>query len=333
MQGEIGRQVSSQDPIFIVGCPRSGNTLLGAILNKHPDLFVLFEINTFSELYRKWISREGPPDERFVRIVGETLSSLNSRFDVSHTELISCALDSGPQWAAMLDAYMKMLIARAKPDARRWGDKTPHHVSNLSHIHQQYPNAQFIYTYRDPRRVVVSLSAPTFRPAFNNHYLNAALVRHYLTVYEKQKRLVDQGAIREVCYEALVADPESVVRDLCDFLEVDYGSELLEGADAGIRQMIGWPTYKGWGKIVPQAGRQSEGAGEWIAAYLNDWIAELGYEQESIALRRFKRAAVALRTLPFQIARRVLSSMWRTRYPNFPFLMRKYPTIRTLLRS
>ena len=173
-------------PIFILGCPRSGNTLLGAILNKHPDLLILFETEIFSALYRIWAYRckttEGTPEGHFTGVIAEGLSRYNNPLRISNHEILRYANSGAPHWDRMLDAYMRLLIARAKPTAKGWGDKTPHHLMNIAQIVQHYPNAKFVYTQRDPRNVVSSLSKRNFPYTTNRPFINAEVVRHYLSV-------------------------------------------------------------------------------------------------------------------------------------------------------
>lgn len=325
-------QLRPEHPVFIIGCPRSGNTLLGAILNKHPELLIIFEGGTFSTLYRIWqyICSKGSrsPGEQFQRVMIEKFSYYNTHFKISAEDIADCACIGAPNWSKMLGNYMCILMARAKPSARRWGDKTPHHVGNILHIKQQYPKARFIYTYRDPRSVVTSLSQVTFPYATNNPMLNAEIVRQYLEVYEDQRKQIDRNAILEVRYESLVSTPEQVVRRVCEFLEIDYETGLLDEADDFIRGVIGWPDDKAWGKIVPQATSLSSNRPEmYVDAYLVDWITNLGYHLRPVSHPLLRKIAARLRVMPFRITRSLLTIFWGGKYPGYPLLLRNYPSI------
>ena len=221
---------------------------------------------------------------------------------------------------------MRLLMARAKPTALRWGDKTPHHIAHLQHIYQHYPDARLIHVYRDPRHVVSSLSKKSFPHTTNSPLVNAEVVRRYLDVYAQQKRSIPDDRLLEVRYEDLIHEPGPVVKDVCRFLHIDYRSELLDEADETIRRTIGWPDDKAWGKISPQPVRTYDRRGKLVEAALGRWIGELGYEQEHIPIRIFYKLLVKLCLVPFTGLRCLLSVFWHRAHPGFPFLMQKYPT-------
>jgi sulfotransferase family protein len=228
---------------------------------------------------------------------------------------------------------MNLVMARLKPSANRWGDKTPHHVCNILHIQKQYPEAQFIYTYSDPRNVVVSLSKRSFPNTTDSALLNAEVVRQYLSAYELQKKKAYQEAIYEVRYENLICDPEGEIRKICNFLRIEYMDEMLGEADDHIREIVGWPGDKAWSRITPQPARLPSRPNGYVDAYLRHWIvAHLGYDDKCTTYSHLRRVIVGFRLTPFLIARWALTLFWERKYPGFTFLMRRYPSIRAIAR-
>ncbi len=319
-------------PIFVIGCPRSGNTLIGAILNKHPKAFILFEANTFSSLYRKWryLCRQGvDPDKAFMEIMTKYFHKYNEKFRVSPLELKACA-QYGPSWGRMLDQYMRLIMSRAKPTAVRWGDKTPHHVGWMESIVESFPNAQFVYVFRDPRSVVASLSKPSFPHTTNDPLINVDVVRQYLEVYEAQKRRVPANRILEIRYEDLVQQPQETVASMCEFLGLDFRDDLLEDAPRSIREIIGWPADKAWNRIKSYPSHLPSRSSRYIEVALGEWIRKLGYDEDVrpfTHVEKMRMLMVSLHNLPFRTTRLAISFFWKRRYGDVPYFMQKFPSL------
>lgn len=315
-------------PVFVIGCPRSGNTLLGAILNKHPDFLIFFEINTFSAWYRYWNHRcraeKQEPNQIFAELIQNV--HVNHRFHINAEDILTCSRQNNSSWSQMLHCYMQMLLSRAKPSAKRWGDKTPHHVGHMLHIQQQYPNAQFLYVYRDPRHVVASLSKSSFRYTTNNPLVNAEVVKQYLQVYEEQKKRINQEHLLEIRYEMLVAEPEATLRQVCAFLGTNYTPALLAEADEHTRKTVGYEDDKAWNAITPQPVQIPPATGLQVESLLANWIDHYGYIRDDREPTMLRNLTSRLSTLPFRSARLMLTWFWRMKYPGFPFLMQKYPS-------
>ena len=251
----------------------------------------------------------------------------NRRFNISAAEIEGRARQRAPNWEQLLDSYLSLLMTRAKPSALRWGDKTPHQVGYIAHIQQQFPKAQFIYTYRDPRSVVTSLSNTTFANATNKPLINIEVVRQYLDLYERQKDAANTKALMEVKYENLVAEPERVVANICRFLDIEFHPSLLQKANANIRQVIGWPNDKAWGKVEPQTSQKHHMFQKHTEAYLGDRMARQGYDHQQVRFAWLLKARVFLRTLPFRLTRNIFTVFWQRKYRPFPFVRAKNPSL------
>jgi len=138
-------------PFFILGCVRSGTTLLRDLLRRHPNLASPEETQFYrwpspfgTELYRHAVLKnvvlkkhrqiDGFTEEEFERI----LAASNSR-------------------AGFYLRYMKAYISRHKPGAQRWFDKSPQNVYGAAMIAAEFPKAKFVHIVRNPMDVVSSL--------------------------------------------------------------------------------------------------------------------------------------------------------------------------------
>jgi len=323
---------SESSPVFVIGCPRSGNTLLGCILNKHPDLVVILENHTFYSLNRLTQKRvretSCDPIEALVsQFIEGRVNWIqdHTSLELEKDELISSLRKKygsvqEVDWAELIDTFMRILAERIKPDYKRWGDKTPRNVGDLQSIEQFFPGAQIVYIYRDPRDVVTSLSKESFDHASDDPLTCAQVVRYYWRVYESEKSKIDPQRLYEIRYESLVEQPEQTLRKLCDFLELDFTRDLLQDGDPKLRRRLGWRDYKGWEAIEPQPSSERKTGSKWVEALLADRINQLGYERMYEIDPTTKMLAEAY-TAPFRLLRPSLDYMWRQRYPSGSHLL------------
>lgn len=217
---------------FIVGVTRSGTTLLRLIMDSHPELAIPPETHFLPKLIKRTERGRSPVAlHRFL---------LNERrwndFDLDEWELLKRfgrlePFDSTAVVRCFYDLYAE---GQGKP---RWGDKTPGYQVKMKRIAGALPEARFIHVIRDGRDVVLSQWQKAERPT--------PIV--YATKRWKQriKRSRNLGsklgsAYREVRYEDLVARPEETIRDLCEYVELDFDPVLLrhhEGATERLEEI------------------------------------------------------------------------------------------------
>jgi len=189
-------------PIFVVGCPRSGTTLLRLVLDAHPSIACGPETHVLEDLARTLGDRAGQLQEfGFDRAFW--LERVRTFFGGFHEE------------------YARR---RGKP---RWADKTPGYVLLLDLIDELFPDAQIVHVLRDGHDVVASQREKWgYRPAFT--CANGGWEEHVRAGRRFGARVgATSGRYTEVRYERLVAEPEAVLRTLCDFLGEPFVPELL----------------------------------------------------------------------------------------------------------
>lgn len=206
----------SNSPILIVGCRRSGTTLLRTILEEHTDLLVHpNEPQFFLELYHRYgftkISAKSAIEHvlehpyRAPNIPVAALSGADAKVD-----LVSLA-------RRYLDAWT------AGQTNRRPVFKDPLFVFYLDTVSKLFPGSTVIHIIRDPRANVSSqrLRWPQFSVWTCAMYWKNAVQAAEIWGAHHPHRFVT------VSYEALVQNPESTVRQLCDELRLPYTNELL----------------------------------------------------------------------------------------------------------
>jgi hypothetical protein len=214
--------MSRHGPIFIVGAPRSGTTLLRNILNRHPRIAVCRETEFRHYVYRRRAAF-GPLSERGnrARAVREYLAlDRIRRTSLNLDDLARCLMKEGDSYPAFFSSLLRFYMrAHGK---QRWGEKTPDHALFAETLLTWYPGATVIHILRDPRDVVASLmDMPSFP---NSAFGNANL---WLTFNRAAIRAQGDPGYVLVRYENFVACPEQEVPRLCSILGESYTDEML----------------------------------------------------------------------------------------------------------
>ena len=148
---------ASSTPFFIVGCTRSGTTLVSQILDSHSRLAVYHESH-FYHLLRHDLHRYGSLEQpanlrRFLTDVREVLQRQRKMSVPTEDELLAALTESS--FAGVLAAILSLYARQqGKP---RGADKTPGHHSYLAEITEQLPHSPVIFLLRDPRDTVVAI--------------------------------------------------------------------------------------------------------------------------------------------------------------------------------
>ena len=128
--------------------------------------------------------------------------------------------------------YRGYAAARGKT---RYGDKTPGHAAHMEVLSRVLPEARFIHIIRDGRDGAASLRGLPFAPGDGGMAAIAADWRD--TIWRARRAAAQLPHYTEVRYEDLVTEPEGVLRNLCDFLELDFAPEMLR-AHEGARERL-----------------------------------------------------------------------------------------------
>jgi len=197
----------------VVGCGRSGTTLLRTMLNQHP----LIAIPVESLFMVDYLRAADAPIDKLKRLLVSDAEFGEWRMPLTLSDLDDCtsAVD------LMNRVHELYLQHEGKP---YWGQKTPRFVRHGDLLKRYWPNAKFINMIRDPRAVTNSL-------------INSDL--HRSTAYHGAKRwLIDVQAgqrlheqfpddVLDVRYEDLVSDAETTLSAICDFLGVPFDAAML----------------------------------------------------------------------------------------------------------
>ena len=209
----------SERPIFIVGCPRSGTTVLRDLLRSHPRLTFPRESCGLHGLY---YVHGDPRNDREARLLASHFLGSNGVREWG-LRLRPEDVEHGRSFAAVVaPAYEEWARGQGKP---RWGDKTPQHVLGISLLARVFPDAQFVHILRDGRDVALSLAGKGWGQ--KSSYTAARYWRRCVEAGRADGRGLATDRYHELAYEDLLATPEAVLRELCTFLDEDFDPALL----------------------------------------------------------------------------------------------------------
>jgi hypothetical protein len=207
-------------PFFIIGCVRSGTTMLRDVLRRHPNLAAPEETHLF-----RWTEPFGT--EAYARGISSNpvLKRHRAMDGISEPEFAAMLRASGSR-ADLYHRYMKLFIERNKPGATRWFDKTPQNVYGAAMISASMPVSRFVHIVRDPVNVVASLR---IGKVMKVERLTGAVNywREAIDIISVLKR-ANPRRVHELRYEDFVRDTEGELRRLLDFLGEPYEARWFE---------------------------------------------------------------------------------------------------------
>lgn len=198
----------TQVPIFIVGMPRSGTSLVEQILASHPEVFAAGELSDLEIIAQRACRRLGIQPRPYP-----TYMPLLSREQV----------------LAMGRPYLDRIRATA-PRAARHTDKMPHNFRHVGLIWQLFPNARIIHCRRDPIDTCLSC----YSVSFNASHAYSNTLEGLAFMYGEYRRLMQHWRsslplnMLEVVYEELVASPEEWSRKVVEFAGLPWNDRCLD---------------------------------------------------------------------------------------------------------
>lgn len=249
----VGQGYINVKRTFVVGCPRSGTTVLQAMLGRHPEVFTLPETGFFPRLVGGLGYRLGDEGARagrrtLARRMGFTRRHAREQFVRLQQDLLPQGrpIRSAPwlqrdcvrQFIGMLDTL------GAEAGRSTWIEKTPLHLMYLPEIERYLPEARIIHIIRPGIDVLASITDADVRYQDNASFSGGLprWVRRWNLAADIHRSRIGCPGHHFVFLEDLVRDPEHEWRGLCDFLELPAQVQL----DRDCRQNIADPRTEPW---------------------------------------------------------------------------------------
>jgi hypothetical protein len=210
--------MTPQAPVFVIGVFRSGTSLLCSILNQNPQIALMYECDVWNfprpllrrRFQQNWAER--------IEFYNQALSRhrLVSENDLSGLQKIRTPLDLYSAFGATKGATVS-------------GEKSPFYCDRLVQLHHEYPQATFIFVWRNPVEVYRSvLKAGETSRFFGKPGMLSRMIYHQEQAIRQAELIEKKGArIFRVDYAQLVDQTEATCRRLCEFLGVAYDAQML----------------------------------------------------------------------------------------------------------
>lgn len=238
-------------PVFLVGCPRSGTTLLQSLIASHP------KITSFPEtkFFLFGIPRLSQPERL---LFGLTARSFHNHLinwftnDIKRPEFLN-TLPNIP----ILTWYMKRLIEilnelTIEQGNYIWLEKTPDHIYHIPYIEKMLPDAKFIHLLRQGTDVIASLYEVTRKyPKFwSGEWSIDLCLRQWQKAIISSINCQNKTNHLFIRYENLVKEPVATLQKVCDFINVDFDDQMLDKYEETSRQLISYAC----GRIIIKDG-------------------------------------------------------------------------------
>lgn len=215
---------------FIVGSARSGTTLLRLMLNAHPDVAVPPESRFITEF---WTNQDEVNVDQFLRALNR-----HRLFAAWELPIEAVRAEIG---AADRVSYHDVIVAVYRAYARsggkaRFGDKTPRYVEHIPFLSRVFPEGRFVHLVRDGRNVAMSYADVPFGP--KTVAKAAALWADRVGKGIVAGRALEAGRYIELRYEDLIEDPSGEVKTLCEFLDIEFDSSMLDYTERARNSML-----------------------------------------------------------------------------------------------
>jgi tetratricopeptide (TPR) repeat protein len=205
---------TAQDaPVFIVGMPRTGTTLVERIVSRHEGVRPAEETYDFTFAFSSVIN------DYIAANRDRNLNPLSAALEVNYSEIATNYRNSMLGMLGKAECYM---------------DKTPFNFLYCGLIKKAFPKARILHLVRDPMDTCYAVFKTLFDHAYYYSYDLEELAKYYIgyrQVMDHWHNLMP-GAILDVPYEELVASPQDVSKRIADYVGFAWSEDLIEVQDS-----------------------------------------------------------------------------------------------------
>ena len=213
---------------FLVGCPRSGTTLLQCLLGAHSH------IHTFPEtaLFYKTV----PSQSKAMKSLGIASRAAKSRFrefleEIERPELFEHYFHTPITIKQYVAMWVQLLDDLTMEEGKTvWLEKTPHHVDYLPYIHRYIPDAKIVHIIRNGPDNIASMWEQVQKARNRNGEgwsLDETVNRWITAVRASASRIGDDGHFF-ILYEDVAENPEVALKEILSFMDMPYEHAILE---------------------------------------------------------------------------------------------------------
>lgn len=227
-------------PLFIIGSPRSGTSLLRLIMTSHSQILVPPECGFIIWLHTKygnWHRADNKDGSKLTSFLYDLFES--KKFDtwmldkkIIEHQIVASQPESYAELCAIVYDAFGMSIRK---DFAIWGDKNNFHLNHLDALLSLYKKARFLHIVRDGRdvacsyrEVMSSKSRSPYAPKLETNITNIALEwSNNVMKVDSFMTLMPQEAGMTIRYEDLVLNSQSIITTICEWLGIQFEADML----------------------------------------------------------------------------------------------------------
>ncbi|MFC4535099.1 sulfotransferase family protein [Sphaerisporangium dianthi] len=256
----------SDRPIFVIGCPRSGTTMLQLMLHSHERIAVPPETRFLLPAYfhRRLHGdmRDAENRRALAKWIATDKSTRFGELGLDRAAYVRRAVEGPGSLGSVIGEAFRAYAERfGKP---RWGEKRPCYIKHVDVLLRLFPDAQFVHLVRDGRDCVASLKE---MPWYNLDVFHA--IATWAEAVDLGRRCAERlpaGSYYELRYEDLTAGPQEELVKLCRFLGEDFDPAMCEPRRMATTAV---PAHKVWHSNTHREVTQAR-VGSW-ATRLEPW--------------------------------------------------------------
>ena len=222
--------MKNKRPIFIVGCERSGTTMLRLILHSHANIAIPPQTKYIKKIYKRrlfWGNLSKHKNRN--KIIKWFYNNHNKKTKIidlglNPNDIKSEMIKSGNSLGAILSTIFQLYSSQQNKS--RWGDKHPYYIKYLDQLFELFPDAQVIHIIRDGRDAVASLKSMLWWK--NNSIYSMFNWQEAILNGKKAKLKYSSDQFTEIRYEDIIEEPEKNIKKLCYFLEENFSPNMLD---------------------------------------------------------------------------------------------------------
>lgn len=293
---------SMNEPVFVLGNPRSGTSLLRLMLTSHSEVVIPPEAGFMCWLHAKYapFSKYDWRDTSKLALFCADVAG-SKKFDtwnLATRDVVASLASSRPEtYAEACECVYKAFVQKTKPSATRWGDKNNFHCGRVHVLRSLFPKAQFLHIVRDPRDVACSYrdvmnlaSQSPYRPNLPVNFEQIA-----------QQWIENVSSVRMTCghmpawqrcvirYEDLVNSSGETLSGICRWLGLEFEAEMLRFNEKNKAECLEPETTLDWKRRTldpPTASR--------VGRYVRDLTIEERVGIEAVAGAEMERFGYAV---------------------------------------
>lgn len=259
--------------VFVVGCPRSGTTLLQRMLDAHPRMAIAKDTHFIVRAAKKFLRTD--PNPALSEDLVERVYSYHRfyRMGLEKQDVLDASRNCKTYSAFVSRLYT---IRAAHLGKTISGEKTPDYCRKIPVLHRLFPRARFIHIIRDGRDTALSAldwanagKGPGKWPLWASDPLGTCALwwRWQAGTGRRDGALLDKNQYHELRYEALVAAPVVELQKISEFLQIPFSSKMARFFEGKTRDQPGLSAKSAW--LPPTAG-------------LRDWKTQMPVEDIAV---------------------------------------------------